>query len=116
MRRIINTVEICFSRRIHHIPWANEIWSIMNTKFSLLVTAKQKNSVLWPHHAKKWPANVTTRRKIYWKERKKETTNSVNGQHQGMDETVLCRMCRKADNREKRRSMIVDLLRADDTR
>ena len=37
---------------------------------------------------------ITARRKIEWKERKRETTTSVDGRHQGMDETVLCRMCR----------------------
>ena len=59
---------------------------------------------------------ITVRRKIQWKNWKRETTTSVDGQRQGMDEFVLCRICeKKADNRKQWRSMIVDLLRAEDT-
>ena len=121
MGKKINALEMWIYRRMLRIPWTackanKEVLRMMYTKLSLLVTAKQRKAAFFGHIMRKnglqrllLEGKLNGKRgrgrpRLLWMENIKEWMKLSY---------VEC--VRKADNRKQWRSMIVDLLRADDT-
>ena len=121
MGKKINALEMWIYRRMLRIPRTackanKEVSRMMNTKSSLLVTAKQRKAALFGHimrrnglqrlllEGKMNGKRGRGRPRLLWMDNIKEWMKLSS---------VEC--VRKADNRKQCRSLIVDLLRADDT-